>query len=285
MSKNPFDGIIGKRNAITKRQLKEVRKLYNQWAREVKAEAERLKYLHSSSSLARKRELTKLYYQLRNASKELSYKIGDTTIKGANEIKDVVVATNKRWLKSLGMSTASNDYILSRRANAAIIDILTGNTYNGIGLSQRIWNLTNIHEKDIYNIIAKGEMMGLPPDQIARQIQKYVNPQYRFLWNSRYVDPKTGNVMYYPVRGRKVDYNATRLVRTTIQHAYQNSLVALTRDNPLLKGYRWIAAGGHPCDLCLDRDGNIYTADSIPLDHPNGQCEIEPIIVDTLSDL
>ena len=281
MSTKPFDGVIGKRNAITKRQLKDIRKLYNEWAREVRAEADRLKYLNSASSYTKRKELTKLYYQLRNASKALSAKIGDTAIKGATDIKDIVVATNKRWLNSLGMSTISKDYILSKRANSAIINIITGRAYGGTGLSNRIWNLSRVHEKDIYNIIAKGEMMGLPPEQIARQIQKYVNPKYRFPWNGRYVDPKTGRVSYYPVRGRKVDYNATRLVRTTIQHAYQSSLVEVTRDNPLLKGYMWIAAGGHPCDLCLDRDGNIYSADSIPFDHPNGQCEIEPIFLES----
>lgn len=275
----PFESVLPHKNAMTKRQMKNIRKLYNEWAREIRAEAERLSRLGTTRSLNKSRELARLYYELRNASKQLSYSIDRTVRNGASEMGDMLVRTNKRWLTRLGLSTDSADYIFTTGKNRAIMNVLSGSIYRGsIPLSSRIWDIENGHIQDIYNIIAKGMATNSPVESIAKQIERYVNPNSRFPWNNTWVNPQTGNVVRFPVRHRKVDYNATRLVRTTIQHVYQETLVELTRDNPFVTGYLWLAAGSHPCSLCLDRDGKIYSADSLPLDHPNGQCEIEPVV-------
>lgn len=255
-----------------------IRKLYNEWAREVKAEAKRLKSLGTSGTLAQERELARLYYELRNASKQLTADIERTVKNGSSDVGDVLVNTNKRWLKSLGMDISSFEYRFSNDKKRAINRIITGQIYKGFnGLSNRIWKIGQGHEKDIYNIIAKGIALNKDMYEIAKDIEKYVDPNRRLPW-SNIIKDKDGNVIRFPVGNRKVDYNAIRLVRTTIQHTYQEVLVEMTRDNPFVEGYLWIAAGGHPCPLCLDRDGTIYQASNLPYDHPNGMCEIEPIV-------
>ena len=255
-----------------------IRKLYNEWAREVKAEAKRLKSLGTSSSLMKERELARLYYELRNASKQLTADIERTVRNGASDVGDAVVRTNKRWLKSLGMNTSGFEYRFSNEKKSAVNRILTGQIYKGFnGLSQRVWKIGQGHEKDIYNIIAKGVALDEDILDIAKNIERYVNPNKRLPWTTNITD-KNGNIVRFPVGNKKIDYNAIRLVRTTLQHTYQEVLIEMTKNNPFVEGYLWIAAGNHPCPICLDRDGTIYQVSNIPYDHPNGMCEIEPVV-------
>lgn len=278
MEYRPFEEAISQRNSITKRELRNIRKYYNEWAREVRAEANRLKSLGSVSTLQQERELAKLYYELRNASKQLTAEIDRSVRNGAADIGDVVVRTNKRWLQSLGMDVSSFEYRFTNEKRRAINRVLSGQIYKDYnGLSQRVWKIGNGHEKDIQNIIAKGIATDKKPYEIAKEIEKYVDPKRRLPWNNIIKD-KDGNVIRFPVKNRKIDYNARRLVRTTLQHVYQDTLVEMTKDNPFVKGYLWIAAGSHPCPICLDRDGRIFTVESLPYDHPNGMCDIEPVI-------
>lgn len=279
MTYKPFKDAIKERNKITKRELRNIRKIYNEWAREIRAEANRLRKLGTSSTLQEERALAKLYYELRNASKQITAEIDRSVRNGASDIGDVLVRTNKRWLESLGLSTNSFEYKFSNEKRRAINKVLTGSIYKNFqGLNPRIWKITQGHEKDIYNIIARGMLEDKSIYEIAKDIEKYVNPKVRFPWSKIYKDPTTGKIYSFPVGSHKIDYNAQRLVRTTLQHVYQEVLVEMTKDNPFVKGYLWIAAGSHPCQLCLDRDGTIYTAANLPLDHPNGMCDIEPVI-------
>lgn len=274
----PFKDAISQRDSITKREMRYIRKLYNEWAREVKAEANYLRSLGTSGSFTQERELAKLYYELRNASKQLTRDIERSVRNGASDVGDAVVRTNKKWLNSLGLSTDSFEYRFTIGKKKAINRVLSGHVYKGFnGLSQRIWKIEQGHNKDIYNIIAKGVALDKDVFEIARDIEKYVNPSRRLPWSNVYRD-SNGDLVRFPVSNKKVDYNALRLVRTTLQHTYQEVLLELTSDNPFVEGYLWIASGNHPCPICLDRDGRIFKASDVPYDHPNGMCEIEPVI-------
>lgn len=278
MDYKPFEEAISQRNSITKRELRYIRKLYNEWAREVKAEAKRLRSLGLSSTKAQEAELARLYYSLRNASKQLTNDIERTVKNGASDVGDAVVRTNKKWLKSLGLNVDSLEYRFTSEKRRAINKIITGQIYKEFnGLSYRVWAIGQGHERDIYNIIAKGIALNKDVYEIAKDIERYVDPSKRLQWSNVYRDAN-GNLVRFPVGNKKIDYNAMRLVRTTLQHTYQEALIEMTRDNPFVDGYLWIAAGNHPCPLCQDRDGTIYTADNLPYDHPNGMCEIEPVV-------
>ena len=68
------------RDSITKRQEREIRKLYNDWAREVRDQANALHRSGSAGSASQSRELAKMYYQMRSASKQLTAEI-NTSVK------------------------------------------------------------------------------------------------------------------------------------------------------------------------------------------------------------
>lgn len=254
------------RDSITKRQEREIRKLYNQWARELREQANSLAKLKTEQASYQSRELAQLYYQLRSASKQLTAEINANVNTNITYMANAVTNCNKRWLHSLGFTTTSIDTKFALVKDMAIRNIITGNLYqSGYSLSTRLWQIENVTMKDIYTIVAKGIAQNMSVYDISKLLEKYVRPDARVPYE-------------FGVHQRKVDYNAQRLARTIIQHAYEQVLVAVTKDNPYVTGYIWHADGGHPCLLCAERDGQFYTPASLPLDHPNGQCSFEPAI-------
>lgn len=278
-----FNEVVEARNEYTRRQERYIRKKYNEWAREVKQESERLS---KANDVNRDREFAKFYYQLRNGSRKLSSEINGEIKSNADTIGEIVVRTNKKWLSSLGLSTDSLDYRLSAAKDSAIRSILSGNLYsNGQPLSDRIWNATESNLKDIYSIIGRGIALNMSPDQIAVQLEKYLNTSKNIGYSMKgYSQSINGPMKYMGIQNNKVDWRAQRLVRTVLQHAYQQSLIATTKDNPLVVGYIWHADGAHSCPICLDRDNTMYSAESMPLDHPNGQCDFEVVVKEGIVD-
>lgn len=274
-----FRDAIEARDSITVRQKREIRKLYNEWARDIRDTAKGLSNVEGSQDA--QRDLAKLYYELRTQSKVLSTEIDKSIRKNISDVSDITVRTNKRWLNKLGFTNGSIDIKFSKTKDMVLRNIISGNIYQGgYNLSTRVWNLTDYNMRDIYTVIARGVAENKTVYQIAKDLEKYVNP-------SKMVPTKIQFGKGNKIHNMKVDYNAQRLAKTLIQHTYQQTLVSLTKDNPFVDGYIWHARGGHPCQLCLDRDGTLYSADDIPLDHPNGECEIEPNInmVKVMNDL
>lgn len=269
MSKNKdliFKDAWEARDQITKRQEREIRKLYNKWAREVREQANHMSKIGTPQSANQSRELAQLYYQLRSASKQLTAEI-NTSIKGnIVYMANAVTNCNKRWLHSLGFTSTSIDTKFSLVKDMVIRNIITGNVYTtGYSLSSRLWDIESNTMKDIYSIVAKGIAQNMSIYDIAKMLEKYIRPDMRV--------PYTMGV-----HQQVTDYSAQRLARTLIQHAYQQTLVALTKDNPFVNGYIWHADGPHSCELCEERDGQFYSAEDLPLDHPNGMCSMEPSI-------
>jgi hypothetical protein len=285
---NPkFEDTLVGRSTITKSQEREIRKYYNQWAREVRELEKSLPDTPYNES--QRRELVQLYYQLRSASIQLTTEINSSVNTNVEWMGRVVQRTNTRWLQSVGLTPESLDRKFSKQTDAAIRSVLTGQIYDGKSLSSKVWDIANSNLNDTNVIISRGIAQGKSLNEIARELERYLNPNIRSDLGIKIVQNPDGTVTAYKINNSKVDYRAQRLARTAIQHAYQKTLIALTKDNPFVEGYIWHADGGHPCMLCLDRDNNFYTASDVPLDHPNGQCSLEPkldykLIEDSIED-
>ncbi len=264
------------RDELTVRQERSIRKVYNEWAREARDEAKRL--TRTVGKIDEARAATELYYQLRTASKQITSEINKEVEKNISSMGSVVANVNKQWLHQLGFTEESINRKFNPSKDMAIRSILTGNLYdNKMPLSDRIWNSTESNLKDINTIVSKGILTNQSVNEIALQLEKYLNPSKNLGWKTQIIE-KDGVKRLYHIRNRKADWRAQRLARTMLQHSYQQTLVAMTKDNPFVTGYIWHAAGNHACELCLDRDGQFYTAEDLPLDHPNGQCDFEVAI-------
>lgn len=261
-----FEDAWKARDKITKNQEREIRKRYNEWAREVRDQANQIAKIGTPESANQSQELAKLYYQLRSGSKQLTAEINTSIQESVEYMANAVTNCNKRWLHSLGFTDDSIDTKFALSKDMAVRNIVTGNVYTtGYSLSSRLWKIGNDTMKDIYTVVAKGIAQNMSVYEISKLLEKYIRPDARVPYG-------------FGVHNQVTDYNAQRLARTLIQHAYQQTIVALTKDNPFVNGYIWHANGAHSCALCDSRDGQVYTAEELPLDHPNGMCSMEPNI-------
>lgn len=267
------------RDSITKNQQKEIKKLYSDWAKEVGERAEYFKNKTTPSSVLAEQQLRILQNQMVQTSRQVSNELNNKIVNNMYLVSESVVKSNSRWLKSLGFTNL--DKISAAFTNVPdqqVRRLITGQVYqSGWSLSKAIWSDNEKSLKDIYGIVASGMAQNRPIYEIAKNLEAYVNPNRKLDWNLTMED---GRRIYK----KSVDYNAQRLARTLVQHSYQASFVAVTKDNPLITSYRWIANGSRVCPLCMEMDGRIFEKDNLPLDHPNGMCTMEPVIDDNYLD-
>ena len=265
------------RLTITKEQEVEISKLYRQVYLDLKKQMESLP-LHgegTASQSLRKAYLNKLIKQLKEEYKALGEGLEKQIKKGMQDTASTVVQANDDWLKKAGL-TIEGAY--SYVPKDIVFMLVTGQLYGGgWTLSKAIWGESQKHAHDIDKIVAAGVAANKSAYEIAKDLEKYVNPSAKKEWDWSKV---------YPGTSKKVDYNAQRLARTMISHAYQQSLLATTKYNPFVTGYRWRSAHTHrTCELCNERDGQVYSAKDLPLDHPNGMCTFIAELSDSMSDI
>lgn len=257
---------------LTRQQQKAIHDLYKTAADRVAAEAAKAPRVPSDA--LRKGYLRTLEKQLRN---EMSV-IGKTlrgTIKGnMTAVAGAVVSGNIDFLRSVGMPVQG---AFSHVAKNVVQSVVTGKVYKGNwSLSRAIWSGTRKSQKDIQKVIAEGIAMNKSAYDIAKDLEKYLDPDAKKDWDWSKVYPGTNKV---------VDYNAQRLARTMVSHAYQQSFVRTTQKNPFVTKYQWLSSGARTCPICADRDGQYYEKNDLPLDHPNGMCTFVAVIEDSMVDI
>lgn len=266
------------RDAIMVSQKKEIAALYESWADEIGERAKYYSHKSTASAPVSERYYKELQKQLRATSQDVSNEIYSKIKKNMYTVADAVVADNVKWLESFGFSKDGLNAAFSYVPDEIVRNLITGQIYDsGWSLSARIWGDNEQTLKDIYQVMAKGLAENKPIYQIAKDLEKYVRPSAQLPWNLRAAD----GVKIYK---KQVDYNAQRLARTLVQHGYQQSFVATTQKNPFILEYVWRSNGSRVCELCLARDGKHYKKDELELDHPNGMCTMEPVVVEDMVD-
>lgn len=258
-------------------QKKKIAKLYEEWANEL----ERMVTYYSNKSTA-SAPLQVIYYkQLREQIRETGRELSNEIQKGIKEniyyVSDAVINDYSKWIATLGIATAKEvGASFSHVPDSIVRKLVTGQIYDtGWSLSGAIWGDNKDTQKRIYRIIAGGMAQNKSIYDIANDVKAYVKPSARKQWNLR---DKDGRYIY----PKKVDYSAQRLARTLSQHAYQQSVLEVSKPDPFINSVRWIANGSRVCSVCQAMDGNVYELKDVPLDHPNGMCILEPIVDDNI---
>ena len=256
----------GKRIEITNEQAKQIRDMYKQIEKEFGERARILSNKSNISSIMREQYLKDFQKDLQDRIVVLNSQLEGTIKDNMLEVAKSVTSCNESMLHEMGFGGVftSNFYIPQDAVNA----VITGKLYEGKwNLSRAIWSDNQKKINDINSIVSKGMAENKSTYEIAKDLERYVNPQARKEWSWSKV---------YPGTSKKIDYNAQRLARTMVSHAYQEAFVLNTKDNPFIESYRWLASNSdRTCELCEERDGQIYDKDSLPLDHPNGMCTFE----------
>ena len=264
--------------AIMASQQKEIAKLYEDWADEIGERAKYYSHKSTASAPVSERYYRELQKQLRQTSQEVSNEVYKKIKSNIYTVADAVVSDNVKWLESFGFSSAGLNAAFSYVPHEIVQNLVTGQIYDsGWSLSSRIWGDNEQTLKDIYQVMAKGLAENKPIYEIAKDLESYVRPSARLPWNLRMADGKK-------IYKKQVDYNAQRLARTLVQHGYQQSFIATTQKNPFITEYIWRSNGSRVCNLCKARDGVHYKKTELPMDHPNGMCTMEPVVVDNIVD-
>lgn len=258
---------------LTLKQQKQIEQIYKGVAKDID---QRIKKIPNVSSAPLQR------YYLENLNKQVL----DELNKASSGLQDMIEGNMKSVAESVIDSTLdfaqkvglSVEGLYSRVPDDIIKAVATGQLYDGDWtLSKAIWK---DHMKTQYNVntvVAKGIAENKSAYDIAKDLEKYVDPFAAKDWDWSKV---------YPGVSKKIDYNAQRLARTMVSHAYQQAFVRSTIKNPFVTKYRWDASNSaRVCPICAERDGQLYDKNDLPLDHPNGMCTFEAVIPDSMEDI
>ena len=283
MSKQYFADAAKARVQITKAQQKAIEKMYKDIAEDIEYEIKSISQRSNISSILRTQYLNNLSMQVSQELDRLAIEQNRLIRTNMASVAAAIVKDNIILLNDINIHvTDAYSYIPSD----IVKEIASGNLYKGRwNLSSAIWDNTKKTRRDINTVVAKGVAQQKSTYDIAKDLEKYVNPIKRKDWQWSKV---------YPGTARVVDYNAQRLARTMVSHAYQDSLLRTTRNNPFVECYQWLTSNSdRVCEVCIERaegfhgvviggramDGCYYASD-VPLDHPNGMCTLDTIIDD-----
>ena len=269
MPKISFSNNVIPINQIDNKQRKKIQKLYEDAIKDVQGQIDNLKSMGKSNAS------TKLQiYRLNQLKDDIQYNLKEVTGEVEKEIKNnmklVSEMTIDRYMEYMGGQGIQFKVSYAHISNDIINNITSGNLYKDQfgadwNFSKRIWGDYRSAKGELASIVTNGMLQGKSCYDIAKDLEKYVMPNAQKPWDWSKV---------YPGCRKKIDYNAQRLARTMISHSYQQSLVEMSKNNPFASGIEWRSAliEHRTCELCMQRHGQIFPVNELPLDHPNGLC-------------
>ena len=284
------------RQTTTMQMQKDIKKMYEQLYKDVTRKVSAM-----GNGNIQKQNLLLLQRDIKTRIEQLNKDIQSGIIRNMKVVSNEVISDTRTFLKQCGFKDEDIHNAFSYVPDQIIRNIINGNIYqDGWTLSGAIWGYNKKTQDTLNKIISIGTAQGQSALEIAKQLEQYVDPSakktartihsWRYATMSdviagkaRYVGEEIKDSVYF---GR-IDYNALRLARTLISHAYQQSFETVNRNDPFVVGYRWLTSNfhGRVCDICRSREGHIFKKNELPLDHPNGMCTFEAVIPDSMTDI
>ena len=260
-----------KKQEVTEQQLEYIKSMYLKISNNFGQKIKELEGKTNISSILRTQYLHEYQKELADEISKINQKIGSNIKNGMEQVAQAVVDNEVDRALSYGLLGISGKF--SNIPTDVVETIVSGQLYQSDWtLSKAIWGMNEKVHKDCQNIVAMGIASNKGVYDVAKALEQYVDPSAKkdYKWSRD-----------YPGSNKVVDYNASRLARTMMSHAYQESFERATEHDPFIQGYKWNT--GHNtrvCPYCMamsteDKFGlgqGIYPKDKVPLDHPNGQC-------------
>ena len=272
------------RKAITNQQLQQIRNMYQEIADQYSRRIEYLSNKTNISSILRIQYLREYQKQLADELGKVNRRIESNIKSGMTKTAEAVLEEEIKRAKELGFVGITGKY--SNIPTDVVETIISGQLYQGDwSLSSAIWGTNEKIKRDCQSIVARGIAQNKGVYEVAKDLEAYVNPQARktYRWAKD-----------YPGSTKVIDYNASRLARTMMSHAYQEAFERSTEKDPWVDAYKWnISANDRVCPLCIGRAENdeyglgegIYPKGEVPLDHPNGQCYLTIVQTKSTNDV
>lgn len=284
------------RRTTTMQMQKDIKKMYEQLYKDV---TKKISIMGNSN--IQKQNLLLLQLDIKSRIEQLNNDIKNNVIRNMTIVSNEVVNDTRMFLKQCGFKDEDIHNAFSYVPEQVVSNIINGNIYqDGWTLSGAIWGYNKKVQETLNKIISIETAQGKSAYEIAKQLEQYVNPSAQksartiqswrkatmndvLTGRAKYVGEEIKDSVYFG----KIDYNALRLARTLISHAYQQSFETVNRNDPFVIGYRWLTSNfhGRVCDICRSREGHIFKKNELPLDHPNGMCTFEAVIPDSMTDI
>ena len=290
------------RTSVTMAQQKEIKKLYEQLYQDVTKQVSVM-----GNENIKKQNLILLQRDIKTRIQQINDDIQNGIIRNMKIVSNAVVVDTRTFLKQMGFKDSDINNAFMHVPDQIVRNIITGNVYQeGWTLSGTIWGYNKDIQDGLNHIISINTAQGKSAYEIAKDIESYVEPGARKVsrtissWRYATVnDGQTGkaNAVGEKIKDKfyfgRVDYNAQRLARTLVSHAYQQSFETVNKNDPFVTGYKWNTSSfhGRVCIICQERatqnnyglGRGVYPKDKLPLDHPNGMCTFEAVIPDSMS--
>lgn len=262
------------RDELTQQQQKKIEKLYADLATKINKELKGLSTSTASGAL-RKLQLEDLKSEIKKSLTSIRSEIKGMVEGSVRAEAKSVVDANKDFLNKVGINAKG---LFANVQDDVVRSVLFGEVYDGDWtLSSALWLQQKRTQSDVSKIVAIGIAENRSAYDIAKDLERYVDPKAKKDWAWSKV---------YPGTAKRVDYNAQRLARTLVSHAYQQSLVKTVSSNPFVSGIKWQSAhNSGVCPICRERNGRVYQPGDLPLDHPNGKCTFIAVIPDSMEDI
>lgn len=174
---------------------------------------------------------------------------------------------------------AKVDKLVDITNRKVINQMIQGNIYHdGKGLSDRIWDTAKTSGNKISIAINSCIAQGMGAAEMSQNLKEFAMGGHH-TWSRNKIREKLGPGYARKYGSGGLDYEALRLARTTLTHQAQIAVINSSKINPYLQFVKWHSdhQAGRTCQQCIDRDGQLFKIDEVPLDHPNGMCWIQPV--------
>lgn len=256
------------RRELGMRRKRAIQKMYSDIAKETENKINAIQRAGkwTGTTVLQMKQLRDLQKSIDDSLKNISAQIEKDIVSDMKKVAEVTCADVAGMMKRIGLNVGA---AYAHVPELAVKNIVSGNLYGQRwNFSKAVWGDYRKASGDLAQIVAKGLAQNRPIYDIAKDLEKYVNPNVRkdFDWSKR-----------YPGSKKKVDYNAYRLAQTMSTHAHQQAVILSCKDDPLIDGVEWRSSGGkNVCPLCEQRNGEVFPLDKCPMDHPMGACILVP---------
>ena len=223
--------------------------------------------------------------------KELEAGLYDVTLQGLKRSAELPASAMGQWWEMVGGQSFRDAFAAT--PDNVLAGLIEGGFYRDRkGLSERIWRVAQGFEKDVGYIVQRGIAEKKSVAELAADLEQYVKaPAKRdFDWGK----------VYPSLSGKKVDFNAQRLARTSINHAYFLDNVKVCTENPFVEAMHWDLSNAHEerqvipfgpdeCDEYAEHEEGLglgnFKPDELPCPHPQCLCSQWAVIPDSLEDI
>jgi len=247
---------------LSDKQEAELAKLYIQAAGDIKARAKDIinqKSLTAAQAKIRINSLLREAARLSDDFKKVLDKSLIETLDLSTEVNKLIMGQYEKALAKKGINLKLTR-MLSRVRPEAIKTLYNRIWTDGLKLSDRIWLLDRRTKQEIERIVMQHVISGgAASDKVTLSaLENLLNPGYT-------------KAKLTSLHGRRVGYEASRLLRTTTAEAFNEGDRLSSNTNPGLLATKWLVAAGC-CDICEEKDGEDVKKVGRPPEHPNCRC-------------